>query len=86
MSNDGIIDFSEIGKFQDALTGILREGAHRLLRAAAEAELDEFPRRHEGRRTALGRKAAVHSGHHPERSIQTGIGPYHPPTLDSEES
>ncbi|MCY4313510.1 MAG: transposase [Gammaproteobacteria bacterium] len=39
------------------------------------AELDEFPMRHEDRRTAQGRKAAVCNGHHPERSIQTGIGP-----------
>ena len=34
MSNDDIIDFSEIRKFQGALTRILREDAHRLLRTA----------------------------------------------------
>jgi len=38
MSNDSIIELPEAGKFEDALTGILRDGACRLLHTAVEAE------------------------------------------------
>ncbi len=74
MSNDNIIDYSQIGKFEDVLTGILLDGAQQLLCAAVKAELSEFVKQFEGRQTGQGRKAVVCSGHHPERSIQTGIG------------
>jgi len=43
MSNDTIIELPETGKFEDALTGILRDGARRLLHTAVEAEPDGFP-------------------------------------------
>ena len=75
MSNDNIIDFSGIGKFEDALTGIIRDGARKLLCTAVEAELEEFLQQFEGRRTVQGRRAVVRSGHQPERPIQTGVGP-----------
>ena len=75
MNNDTIIDLSGIKEIDDPLTGILRDGARRLLCTAIEAELAEFLKRQEDRRTGQGRKAVVRSGHHPERSIQTGIGP-----------
>ncbi len=32
MSNDTIIDYSQIGKFEDVLTGILHDSAQQLLR------------------------------------------------------
>ncbi len=32
MSNDNIIDYSQIGKFEDVLTGILHDSAQQLLR------------------------------------------------------
>ena len=75
MSNDSIIDFSGIGKFEDALTGIIRDGARKLLCTAVEAELEEFLQQFEGRRTGQGRRAVVRCGHQPERPIQTGVGP-----------
>jgi len=75
MSNDNIIELPETGKFEDALTGILRNGARRLLHTAVEAELDEFLKQFENCRSQQGRRAVVRSGHHPERCIQTGIGP-----------
>ncbi len=40
-----------------------------------EAELGEFLKQHEDRRTGQNLRLAVRSGHHPERLIQTGIGP-----------
>ncbi len=43
MSNDGIVELPEAGKFEDALTGILRNGARRLLHTAVEPEPDGFP-------------------------------------------
>jgi len=43
MSNHNIIELPETGKFEDALTGILRNGARRLLHTAVEAEPDGFP-------------------------------------------
>ena len=75
MSNDTIIDCSQIGKFEDALTGILCEGVRRLLQVAVEAELGGFLKQHEDRRTGQNLRLVVRSGHHPERSIQTGVGP-----------
>ena len=75
MSNDNTIDCSNIGKFKDELTAILCEGARRLLQVAVEAELGEFLKQHEDRRTGQNLRLVVRSGHHPERLIQTGIGP-----------
>ncbi len=75
MSNDNTIDCSKIGKFKDELTAILCEGARRLLQVAVEAELGEFLEQYEDRRTGQNLRLVVRSGHHPECSIQTGIGP-----------
>ena len=75
MSNDNIIYLSGIEEIKDPLTDILRDGARLLLCTAIEAELAEFLKRHEDRRTVQGRKAVVRNGYHPERSIQTGLGP-----------
>jgi len=75
MSNDTIIELPETGKFEDALTGILRDGARRLLHTAVEAEPGGFLQQYRDRRTGEGRRAVVRSGHHPERCIRTGIGP-----------
>ena len=51
MSNDTIIDYSQIGKFEDVLTGILHDSAQQLLCKAVEAELGEFLKQYEDRRT-----------------------------------
>ena len=75
VSNDTIIDLSGIEGIEDPLTDILCDGARRLLCAAIEAEPAEFLKQHEDRRTVQGRKAVVRNGYHPERSIQTGLGP-----------
>ncbi len=75
MSNDTIIDYSQIGKFEDVLTGILHDSAQQLLCKAVEAELGEFLKLYEDRRTGQNLRLVVRSGHHPECLIQTGIGP-----------
>ena len=60
---------------EDVLTGILRDGASRLLAQAIEAEVAGYIERHAGMRNAQGHRMVVRNGHLPEREIQTGIGP-----------
>src|SRR5512147_1072693 len=59
----------------DVLTGILREGATRLLAQAIEAEVAGYIERHGAVRDAAGHRMVVRNGHLPEREIQTGVGP-----------
>ncbi len=58
----------------DVLTGILREGAGRLLAQAVEAEVADYIDRHAPVRDAQGHRMVVRNGHLPRREIQTGIG------------
>jgi putative transposase len=60
---------------QDLLTGILRDGATRLLAQAIEAEVADYIERHADLRGPKGHRLVVRNGHLPEREIQTGIGP-----------
>lgn len=75
MKNHNVISISKLGNFEDALTETLRHGAQGLIRAAVELELREFMEQYQGCRTDDGLKAVVRSGYHPERDLQTGIGP-----------
>jgi putative transposase len=59
----------------DVLTGILREGATRLLAQAIEAEVAGYIGRHATSRDTEGHRMVVRNGHLPEREIQTGVGP-----------
>jgi transposase-like protein len=75
MDNATIIDFTGRDAVADPLTELLRKGARELLQAAVEAERDAFLAEFAERRTSDGRAAVVGSGYHPERAVQTGIGP-----------
>lgn len=76
MDDATIIDFRGRDTVTDSLTDRLREGARDfLLQAAVEAERDAFLVEFAKRRTADGRVAVVRSRYHPERAVQTGIGP-----------
>ena len=75
MNDATIIDFTGRDAATDPLTDLLRKGARDLLQAAVEAERDAFLAEFAERRTADGRAAVVGSGYHPERAVQTGIGP-----------
>lgn len=58
------------------LDGILREGARRLLQQAIEEEVERYVAVHaEDRDAVTQRRLVVRNGHHPERSIQTPLGP-----------
>jgi len=68
------IQFPEASS-QDALTGILREGAQRLLAQAVEAEVAAYLEVHQELRDARGHRLVVRNGHKDERELQTGVGP-----------
>ena len=75
MDNATIIEFTGRDAVTDPLTDLLRKGARDLLQAAVEAERDAFLAEFAARRTSDGRAAVVGNGYHPERAVQTGIGP-----------
>jgi putative transposase len=60
---------------RDVLTEILRDGAQRLLSQAVEAEVDAWIEGHAGLKDDHGRQQVVKNGHHPTRTLVTGIGP-----------
>jgi putative transposase len=60
---------------QDVLTGILREGAQRMLAQAIDAEVAEWIESHRELRDAAGRRQVVRNGRLPKRTILSGVGP-----------
>ena len=60
---------------RDVLSEILRDGARRLLAQAIDAEVDGWIERHAGLKDELGHQQVVKNGHHPARTLVTGIGP-----------
>lgn len=75
MDKSNVVALSGRAGSTDPLTELLREGARELIQKAVEAELAEYLQAFKERRLADGRPAIVRNGHHPERAIQTGIGP-----------
>ncbi len=61
--------------FQDVLTGILRQGAQRMLAQAIEAEVAEWIEAHGDLRDEVGRRQVVRNGRLPKRTILSGVGP-----------
>ena len=70
-----ILPFRQLGKIDDPLTEIAREGARRMLAEMLKAEADTFVARFADDRLGDGRQRVVRHGFGPERQIQTGIGP-----------
>lgn len=60
---------------QDVLTGILREGAQRMLAQAIDAEVAEWIESHRDVRDAAGHRQVVRNGRLPKRRILSGVGP-----------
>ncbi len=60
---------------RDVLTEILRDGAQRLLGQAIEAEVGDWIERHAGLTNDHNRRQVVRNGHHPARTLVTGVGP-----------
>jgi len=60
---------------RDVLTEILHDGAQRLLKQAIQAEVTDWIDHHAGLKDDRGRQQVVRNGHHPTRTLVTGIGP-----------
>lgn len=60
---------------RDVLTGILRDGAERMLVQAINAEVDDWIGRQAGLKDERGHRLVVRNGHHPTRTLITGVGP-----------
>jgi len=75
MSKSNVFEFTNPDKFQDVLTDFMRNGIQEMLYKAVEIELAELMATYAERRLPDGRAAVVRNGHHPERDLQTGIGP-----------
>lgn len=60
---------------RDVLSEILRDGAQRLLAQAIDAEVAGWIERHGEVVDEAGRRRVVRNGHHPARTILTGVGP-----------
>jgi hypothetical protein len=70
-----ILPFRQLGKIDDPLTELAREGARRMLAEMLKAEADAFVAKFSDERLGDGRQRVVRHGFGPERQIQTGIGP-----------
>jgi transposase-like protein len=75
MKKSNVLEHEGQEQIVDPLTEILREGAKRLIHRAVDEELREQLSGYSGYKTEDGRAAVVRNGHHPEREIQTGVGP-----------
>jgi len=75
MKENTVVEFTGRETLTDTLTELLRTGARQLIEQAVQIELSSFMEQFSDRRTRDGRAAVVRNGHHPERTIQTGIGP-----------
>ena len=58
----------------DVLTGVLRNGAMRLLTEALEIEIESFIKEYKGLRLSNACRSIVRNGYNKPRNIQTGIG------------
>ena len=63
------------GFTSDPFTGVLRDGAHKLIEQAIHAELAALMAAFSGEKLEDGRSRLVRHGHLPEREVLTGIGP-----------
>ena len=63
------------GFSSDPFTGVLRDGARKLIEQAIHAELVALMNAFSGERLEDGRARLVRHGHLPEREVMTGIGP-----------
>jgi putative transposase len=73
-STDPIVSLPAVSS-RDVLSGILREGAQRLLTQAIEAEVAEWIESHQHVQDRNGHRQVVRNGHLPQRTLLTGVGP-----------
>jgi transposase-like protein len=74
MKKDTVVELRRPAQGQDLLSTMLRDGAHRLVAQAVQAEFEEFLTRFSGGRLEDGRAAVVRNGFQPAREVLTGLG------------
>ena len=75
MTKNNVTPFENREITLDPLMDLVKKGARELIHNAVELELQELLSIHSFSRTPEGNAAVVRNGYHPEREIQTGIGP-----------
>ena len=75
MDKTNIVEMSRRDDGLDPLTELLLRGAQDLIQLAVKAELAAVLSQYADAKTPEGRAAIVRNGYHPEREIQTGVGP-----------
>ena len=75
MTDTNVVELSNPETTVDPLKELLIAGAWEMLQKAIKAEVTDYLESFAERQTESGRKAVVRSGYHPERAIQTGLGP-----------
>ncbi len=76
MANDKVLEVArQNGLLADPLTQLIREGARELVHGAVQLEFQSLLSLYEDDVDEAGRARVVRNGYHPERKIQTGIGP-----------
>lgn len=75
MDDNNVINFEGRDTICDPLTQLLKSGAQELLKQAIELEIQEYMAPYTEQKTCDGKACVVRNGYHPERPIQTGIGP-----------
>jgi len=74
MDKNTVIELKKPELVEDVLTGVLRNGARRLLKEALEVEIESFIEEYQDLRLPNGYQRIVRNGYHKERKVQTGIG------------
>lgn len=74
MRDNNVVELKKPEEVEDVLTGVLRQGARRLLAEALEVEVEAFIEEYKGLRLSDGCQRIVRNGYHKAREIQTGIG------------
>ncbi|SDR46843.1 IS256 family transposase [Pseudovibrio sp. Tun.PSC04-5.I4] len=76
MAHDKVLELArQNGLLADPLTQLIREGARELVHRAVQLEFQSLLSLYEDDVDETGRARVVRNGYHPERKIQTGIGP-----------
>ncbi len=66
---------SESDSASDVMTQILKQGAQQMLKAAIEAEVQEYLDVRQSLRDEQGHRHVIRNGRLPERELMTGLGP-----------
>ncbi len=75
MRKSNVLEYEGQEEKADPLRELLRKGSEELIYRAVEAELQELLSSYSERRMEGSKAAVVRNGYHPERELQTGVGP-----------